>query len=266
MDKSDDHVSHWLTDADLFEIADSLLFEVRLEERLEHLFNTYAKINGLPMFDAMISRLDFIKKIINRDLMEAIRDKEGEEDKDGNIRYYTITELREDRGYPTSTLFPAHFLKMPHISWKYVDNVTVSLKHFKLGKELTALKVEVGNLDKGNSNSSVREKFEKEGFELYIDESYRLKLMPFLIEQYKGKKPKQFVYMLYALKDLSILNSTCLAENQTQLHKALTNTFNNVGTRQSLQNNISIINGAERIEELNIRKHKNHIKAYLWPE
>lgn len=157
MDKSDDHVGQWLTDADLFEIADGLLFEVRLYERLEYLFNKYAKINGLLMFDAMVSRLDFIKKIINRDLMEAIRDKEGEEDENGNIRCYTITELREDRGYPTSTLFPAHFLKMPHISWKYVDDITVTLKHFKLEKEIVALKLEVENLDKRNSTNSIGE-------------------------------------------------------------------------------------------------------------
>lgn len=98
-------------------------------------------------------------------------------------------------------------------------------------------------------------------FSDYIREEYRDEVLPYLISRYKGQKPKQFVYMLCALADLGIIEKSALA-NQTELHKGLTTTFGNVGTRQSLQINLSKLSSANRSEEQQISMHKERIRTF----
>lgn len=136
-------------------------------------------------------------------------------------------------------------------------------------------KVEIENSDQQldsnhiiiNSDEPLKFKDEgdtpKLGFETYINECHRAKLIPYLVEYYEGQKPKQFGYMLYALQTLDIITNVSLTANQTQLHEALSATFGNVGTRQRLQQLIHDLGRASASEEINIRRHVDHIKSFL---
>ncbi len=104
------------------------------------------------------------------------------------------------------------------------------------------------------------------GLNGYISEEYQEytdELIPFLIARYKGLKPKDFAFMLWAMADLGLISRTALSANQTELHKALAETFGKVGTRASLNGNITGLNSANNKEEQSIRHHKELIKGFL---
>ncbi|ADB41304.1 hypothetical protein [Spirosoma linguale] len=275
MDKLDKYVDQWLNDADLFEIADSLLFEIRLDERLEFVYNTHVQVNGIRIFDAFIVRFEQIKRELDKPLREEMKGWNAyiiQEKTEGRIPDLegipTLAELRKDQGYPTDTLFPHHWRKMTHISWQYVEDVKTIVREFKHNKKSNSLEytsVECRKLNSKNvpyNSIDVKGNSSAIGFDVYVNEKYRGILMPYLIKEYTGKKPKQFGYMLYALNTLGLIGVTTMA-NQTQLYEDLKITFGEVGTRQRLQQLINELSRASSNEEINIKRHIHSIKAHL---
>ena len=103
------------------------------------------------------------------------------------------------------------------------------------------------------------------GFDSYINEQKRDKLMPYLVQHYTNKKPKEIVPMLYALETLGALMCKVSECDQTNLHNALTTTFGNVGVRTSLNSALPLyhrdgINGTKRQK---LEQHKQQIENFL---
>ncbi len=88
------------------------------------------------------------------------------------------------------------------------------------------------------------------------------KLRPFLIKYFTGRKPQDFAVMLFALKDLGLLNESVF-NNKTELHRSLEKTFGDVGTRASLNHNINHLNSASNIEEKKILRSRTLIMNVL---
>lgn len=65
------------------------------------------------------------------------------------------------------------------------------------------------------------------GFDTYLIEAHRAKLMPYLIENYAGKKPKDIVPMVYALEGLKCLMLNVDKCTQINLINALQKSFGN---------------------------------------
>ncbi|MCX6214649.1 hypothetical protein [Spirosoma sp.] len=172
----------WLTDADLLEIADSLLFEIRLNERLEFIYNTHVQVNGIRIFDAFIVRFEQIKRELDKPLKEEMKGWNeyiiGEK-AEGRIPDLegipTLAKLRKDQGYPTDTLFPQHWRKMTHISWDYVEAIRSTASSFKELKELknsiTDLRrsIENNKAEDPNNNPELTEDETKAQYKSFTD-------------------------------------------------------------------------------------------------
>lgn len=106
---------------------------------------------------------------------------------------------------------------------------------------------------------------EQPGFDTYIDEQHRTKLMPYLIQHYTNKKPRVIVPVLYALETLGIL--TCKVDrcDQTNLHNTLTTTFGNVGRRTSLNSSLPLYHkdSISSTKRQKVEQHKQQIEAFL---
>ena len=85
-------------------------------------------------------------------------------------------------------------------------------------------------------------------FEDYIVSTQQT-IMPFLLSQLSGQKPKHFAAMLFALRELGLIKPTTITHNQTELHQALENTFGKYGSRSALNNNIKKLNAASADEQ-----------------
>lgn len=105
------------------------------------------------------------------------------------------------------------------------------------------------------------------GFDSYIVEKHRTKLMPYLVEYYTGRKVREIVPMLYALSKLTYLLPSTLNSNQTALHQAMEGTFGSIGTRQALNAAILRLDPEKRNEEekRNIDEHTQRISQFLTP-
>lgn len=101
------------------------------------------------------------------------------------------------------------------------------------------------------------------GFTGYILEKYQEKLMPYLLEKYKGQKPESFGYLLYALVDLGLIWPSVLTTNLSKLHRDLTATYGNVGTRENLRKTIERLGRANVVEEMEVKKHVGLLRAFL---
>jgi len=103
-------------------------------------------------------------------------------------------------------------------------------------------------------------------FEDFLTEEGK-KLIPFLLKQYKGAKPQQFAFMLFALYDLNVLDiNPAIYDNITQLHKALQSMFGNIGNvggRYNLSLNLQNINAATQYQQRQIKSHRKKIKKQL---
>jgi hypothetical protein len=132
----------WLEDKDIIELANSLLFEHRLSERLEHIYKTYVPANGIKMFDIINARLEAVKNEIDQPLMEELNgwNKYIEQESIAGRTADTsglpkLAELRRDNGYPVHSLFPAYHRKMSHITWYYVEERRFEIEVFRIKKE-----------------------------------------------------------------------------------------------------------------------------------
>ena len=89
------------------------------------------------------------------------------------------------------------------------------------------------------------------------------KIFDYLIKTYQNTKPKNIGYMLFALKDLKLIDEETLnsSQNQTELHRALTNSFGKIGSRQQLSNNISTLGAISKANQSKVQIHRQAIKA-----
>ncbi|GAB3643962.1 hypothetical protein [Spirosoma arcticum] len=155
-----------------------------------------------------------------------------------------------DRGPYYATFFPT-----------IAERIASSHLKFMPDKRQADIQSQTGSIKQTDTNdNSVSAKII--GFDTYIDESCREHLMPFLINRYKGTNPKQFVYMLFALLSLKLIKRLAL-NYTTQLHLALTKTFDSVGSRQFLGSTINTLSGESEAEKLQIHLHAQEISAFL---
>ncbi|WP_157618685.1 hypothetical protein [Spirosoma spitsbergense] len=105
------------------------------------------------------------------------------------------------------------------------------------------------------------------GFDTYIVEEHRARLMPFLINHYSNTTPEQCGFMLYALVKLTYLPPSALNSNQTALHRAMEKTLGSIGTRQALNTAISRLDTRNSSDEdrRNIADHAQRISQFLTP-
>lgn len=92
----------------------------------------------------------------------------------------------------------------------------------------------------------------------YLNETGK-RYYPRILKQYKNvTKPQQFIYLIVALYKMDALTENPLSGNQTALFEALKNTFENVGTRQNLNRQLT-----KYFEELDLprNRHKAKIEA-----
>jgi hypothetical protein len=80
----------------------------------------------------------------------------------------------------------------------------------------------------------------------------------FLKTKYANNGPKQYAAMLFALRDLGLLNRDFM-QYQTVYHSALTNFFGYVGARNTLCDNIAKFGRASDKEEALIHRLKTEI-------
>lgn len=148
METIETNVGQWLTDEELNSIADALLFETRLEEKLVYLYDRYAKTNGLAMFDLIDARFVEIKKQFDRAILKEHRGEDGvvrfdyELLPDGTEKMMTMQEMRETTGFPIFSYFPSFFGKTPvsHISWMGVTEIQTEVLAFKAQKVIEEAK------------------------------------------------------------------------------------------------------------------------------
>ncbi len=94
--------------------------------------------------------------------------------------------------------------------------------------------------------------------------SQAVKLIPFLVKLFKNnKKPRELVAMLFALKNLKIIDEHALHDNQVELHHTLMSTFGNIGERSSLNGNIIKFGAANDNQLKMIEKYKRLIDKHL---
>lgn len=143
------------------------------------------------------------------------------------------------------------------------DNV--STDHEKSNTERTTA---VGKVPPATSTPTGNATPNHPGFETYINEKYRVKLMPYLVSNYTNKKPMYIVPMLYALEMLEVLTCKVSEYNQTNLHTALTTTFGNVGIRTSLNSALPIYDRDVRKGTVKhkVEQIKQQIEAFLKAE
>ena len=142
------NVGQWLTDEELNSIADALLFENRLEEKLDYLYGKYAKTNGLAMFDLIDARFEEIKKQFDKAILNDHRGEDGvvrfdyELLPDGTEKMMTMKEMRETTEFPLFSYLPSFFGKTPisHISWMGVTEIQTEVLAFKARKVIEEAK------------------------------------------------------------------------------------------------------------------------------
>lgn len=134
----------WLSNEELSDIADGLLFEDRILLRLEHLYQTCGQTNGLEMFDLINDRLEAIQKGFDKEIIDSHRGEDRvvrfhyELLPDGTEKMMTMKDMRETTGFPIITYFPKYFNKAEtsHISWVNVEWVKNEVLIFKAKKVL----------------------------------------------------------------------------------------------------------------------------------
>lgn len=125
----------WLSETELFDMADDLIFQVRLLERLEFLYREHAETNGMAMFDLIIARLKAIQNEFDREYATELR--EG-----GFLNGWTMKHLRETTGQPISTYLPKFFRRngRTHITWAEIEEVKNEIIQFQAKKSLVEAK------------------------------------------------------------------------------------------------------------------------------
>ncbi|RCR71271.1 hypothetical protein [Larkinella punicea] len=106
-------------------------------------------------------------------------------------------------------------------------------------------------------------KYDFRDFILEENSKRKEKLISGLTEELQGAKPQEITYMLYALYDLGFFNKIDMQKNQTKLYEALKNTFGFGGTRQGLNNSITVVDRATSSIELEINRFKKLINSIL---
>ena len=105
------------------------------------------------------------------------------------------------------------------------------------------------------------------GFDTYIVEEHRVKLMSYLIGQYSNTTPEQCGFMLYALVKLTHIAPSALNSNQSKLHRTMSKTFGSIGTRQALNTAILRLDtkGSSDEDKRNIAEHTQRISQFFRP-
>ena len=96
-----------------------------------------------------------------------------------------------------------------------------------------------------------------ETFEYYLIQK-KGKLLPYLKKTYSDSKPETIAYMIFALLKANLLNSSILS-NQTKFHLMLKNIFGIIGTRQSLNINITKLRNPDNYQQNQIDIHSKEI-------
>jgi hypothetical protein len=85
------------------------------------------------------------------------------------------------------------------------------------------------------------------GFESFLKTEYQYLLL-FLIDNFTGKEPQQYAYLLFALKEEGI-TIAALFRNRSELHRAMTKTFGNVGSSENLRQQLSALDETQSRNE-----------------
>lgn len=86
--------------------------------------------------------------------------------------------------------------------------------------------------------------------------------MPYLISIYTNKRSKIIGYVLFALRDLTLIKERAF-DNKSSLHSALEKSFGKIGTRQALHSNIESLGSASLYEQEQIEIQRSAIKDQL---
>ena len=104
------------------------------------------------------------------------------------------------------------------------------------------------------------------GFDTYIVEKHRAKLMPYLMEQYKGMMPKDIVPMLYALEKLEMLTIKVI-DGKIDLRSALIKTFGRQLQDSALKASIPTYDPGEKYpdaaKQQKIEQHRQEIDLHM---
>ena len=97
--------------------------------------------------------------------------------------------------------------------------------------------------------------------EFFNESKSAKKIIPFIKREYANRQPQDIAFLLWALKDLTLLDYT--KHIQTHLHKALENVLGNIGTRAALNIQLTNLTTASKSQEAEIKVHKSRIASFL---
>lgn len=129
-------------------------------------------------------------------------------------------------------------------------------------KRLEELKVVYTNDTLGFESATEYTKQIPKGFEIYLAEKAK-SFLPYLTETYWKAKPQVIAFMLFALDKMNCLKSGTLTNNKKQLHLSLTETFGDIGTRQSLDRNLRILQTPDQYQKNQISVLKNELQKAI---
>jgi hypothetical protein len=89
-----------------------------------------------------------------------------------------------------------------------------------------------------------------------------IKVLPYLIEEYKGASPQKISYMLFALRDMGLTVKNIFS-NKSKLHRALESSFGKIGKLQAYNKWLNNLEKAKQNEEASIEAAKRVITKVL---
>ena len=119
---------------------------------------------------------------------------------------------------------------------------------------LSLITIKLQSLENNKQGGSLTNK--EIGFDTYIDEKYRAKLMPYLVANYSGLEPRFYAYMVGALIRLKITPESTRHGNKSAVHRALSQSFKATFPPQSWNtaiNRLDVVNSDEDRREVNTR-------------
>jgi hypothetical protein len=245
--------------------------EIHKEEIIEDCENARTKFNGESL---IVELKSFIKELIpirisKRKTIERCRELTSRYEMIGNhlIAIATNEDLATknakkefDIDIFTFTKWSISALKEDD-SFTYSYNALVQFFNRNSGLLTIAIKTDVDVSAILKSNKKTKTLPASVSY-YFFDKVKAKKLMPFLIERYKDAKPAEIALMIFALINLRMIDYT-ICENQTQLHSILLKEFGKIGSRSSLQGNISRFNNTQYSEDkIKIKTHSDLINNY----
>lgn len=114
-----------------------------------------------------------------------------------------------------------------------------------------------------HTRESKKKKTTAPDFKYYIKEGLRERLLPILKKHYTATQPDTITAMLFALNDMDYLVDGTLTNNKSELHRALTATFGDIGGQRALTIAINRYSNAPLVYHTAIELNRNHIKGEL---